>query len=487
MKIEVEDERLEASMTKAVRRVAQQVRIPGFRPGKAPRAIVERTVGRPALLQEALDLLLPDVYNEAIESEAIEAIGQPEFELESMEPLVVNARVAVRPTIGLDDYRLLRAPRPEAEFKPEQVEESLTELRRRYATLEPADRPVQWGDTVRCDVTVTVEGQGEPHTEEDAEFRVAQDAVVSLPGFLDHLIGLERGGPYDITFQLPEDFEAAALAGKTASYQLTLHEVKQEVLPELDDDFAKSLGEDFEDVAQLRERVEQEVREQSEAQALATYQDEIIDLLVASAEIDYPQVLVEREVDRLLDQQSNHASHTPEELAQWLERVGRTEEEVRDSLRDQADLNVRRALVLGEFVAREEIKISDERVDEEVDKLVDNMVGGRELQGEQRERFRQIFDTPEGRQSLRERTTTQLALERLVEICSQPEEEGAERPRRSRRRRGARGAGEAGADASDVASEADGGEAGDAAEAPAETAASEATAPAESPEFGQRE
>lgn len=483
MKIEVEDERLEASMTKAVRRVAQQVRIPGFRPGKAPRAIVERTVGRPALLQEALDLLLPDVYNEALESEAIDAIGQPEFELESMEPLVVNARVPVRPTIDLDDYRSLRAPRPEAEFRPEQVEDSLTELRRRYATLEPADRPVQWGDTVRCDVTVTVEGQGEPHTEEDAEFRVSQDAIVSLPGFLAHLIGLERGGPYDITFQLPEDFEAAALAGKTASYQLTLHEVKQEVLPELDDDFAKSLGEDFETVAQLRERVEREVREQSEAQVLASYQDEIIDLLVASAEIDYPQVLVEREVDRLLDQQSNHASHTPEELAQWLERVGRTEEEVRESLRDQADLNVRRALVLGEFVAREAVEVSDERVAEEVDKLVDNMVGGRELQGEQRERFRQIFDTPEGRQSLRERATTQLALERLVEICSQPEEEAAERPRRSRRRRGARGAGEA-ADASDVAGEGDGDEAD--AEASAEAAASEVPA-AESPEAGQRE
>ena len=160
--IEVEEGRLEASMSKAVQRVSEQVKIPGFRPGKAPRAIVERTVGRPALLQEALDQLLPDLYREAIESEAIEAIGEPEFELESMEPVVVHAKVPVRPTVELNDYRSLRAPRPEEKATPEQVEESLTALRQRFATLEPVDRAAQWGDSVRADVRVVVEGRKEP-------------------------------------------------------------------------------------------------------------------------------------------------------------------------------------------------------------------------------------------------------------------------------------------------------------------------------------
>ncbi len=143
--IEVDESQLDASMDKAVQRLSEQVKIPGFRPGKAPRAIVERTVGHPALLQEALDQLLPDLYREAIESEAIEAIGQPEFELQSTEPVVVHAKVPVRPTIDLNDYASVRAPRPEAEATPEQVEDSLLALRRRFATLEPADRPVQWG------------------------------------------------------------------------------------------------------------------------------------------------------------------------------------------------------------------------------------------------------------------------------------------------------------------------------------------------------
>ena len=455
--IEVEDDRLEASLKKAVRKVSQEVKIPGFRPGKAPREIVERTVGRPALIQEALDQLLPSLYEEAIESEAIDAIGQPEFELESMEPVIVHAKVPVRPTIELNDYAALRASRPPVEVDPGQVDESLIGLRRRFATLEPADRAVQWGDSVRADVTVTVDGQDEPHVEEDAEFRVDQDSVVSLPGFLDRLIDLERGGPYEISFDLPEDFDAPELAGKTARYTVTIHEVKQEVLPELDDDFARSLDEDgVETVEALRERAERDAREHAEAESLARYHDEVLDLLLASGELDYPEVLVEQEVDRLVDRESNHASHTPEELERWLEQIGKTEQEVRDALAEAAELNVRRALVLGEFVSQEAIAVPGERIDEEMERLVDGMLGGLD-DAEQRESLRGVIDNEPARESMRERLTTELALERLVEICSQPEEETAARARGSRRRRGSRAAadGEAGGSASAVDEPAD--------------------------------
>ena len=426
-------------MSKAVQRVSEQVKIPGFRPGKAPRAIVERTVGRPALLQEALDQLLPDLYREAIESEAIEAIGEPEFELESTEPVVVHAKVPVRPTVELNDYRSLRAPQPDGKATPEQVEESLTALQQRFATLEPVDRPVQWGDSVRADVRLVVEGRQEPpHVEEDVEFRVDQDAVVLLPGFVDQLVGLERGRAYDISFQLPDDFETAEMAAKTATCHVQLHEVKREVLPELDDDFAKSIDEGVDTVEQLRQRVEQDVQKHVEAQALAAYQEEVVDLLLAGAELDYPEVLVERDIDRQVDQQSNHASHTPEELQQWLEGIGKSEQEVRDGLRDAADLNVRRALVLGEFAEREQVEVSEERVQEEMDRVVDGMLGGVD-DGEQRQTLRGLLDTEDGRSSLRERLTTQEALVRLGEICSQPAEEAAEGARGSRRRRGSRG------------------------------------------------
>jgi len=440
LEIEVEADRVEASMDKAARRLSARVRIPGFRPGKAPRSILERHVGRGALLQEALEELIPSVYNEALESEKIDAIAQPEFDLKSTEPLVVSATVPVRPQIDLKEYTALRAPKQTVDLTDEQVQETLTNIRRRYATLEPVDRPAQWNDHIRADVTVSVEGQAEPHEEHDAEFALREDGVVSLPGFAERMIGLARGGPYDITFDLPADYAGPELAGKKASYRITVHEVKGEILPELDDEFAQSLDEGFENAAALEERVRTDLRSELERRTRAAYQDEIVDLLVATAELDYPEVLVEREIDRQIDRESNHASHTQEGLDRWLEAIGSTLDEVRDGLRETADLAVRRALALGELVLAEKLEISDADVQAEVDRLVAQLTG-EDADETRANAARQLFDTADSRDSIRNQLITQRALDRLDEICSQAEEDpdaAASARRGSRRRRGAR-------------------------------------------------
>ena len=467
-------------MTKVIRKVSQQVRIPGFRPGKAPRAIVERTVGQPMLLQEAIEDLLPIVYNEALESESIDAIGQPEIELKSTEPLVVQATVPVRPTIEIGAYEALRVPRDDVSAGETEVDEALTDLRRRYATLEPVDRAVEWNDTVRIDMSVSVEGQEEPHVEEGAEFAVTEGGIVSLPGFLDQLIGLERGGPHEFSFDLPEDYPAEELAGKSASCSVQLLEVKQEILPELDDEFARSLDEEgIDDLEQLQARVSEGVQAQIEAVADMSYREEVVDLLLATAELDYPEVLVEREIDRLVDEQSQHAAHEREDFERWLEAIGRTEDEVRDALREQADLIVRRGLVLAQFASREEIAATDEELNERVDELVEQASGGT-TDLERRAQVRAMLDTEQMRASMSERLVTERALERLIEIASQQDEELEPRSprRRGRRRRGARAADEA--DEADEAAEA--AEADEAAEAADEAEASE-----EAPADGEAE
>ena len=450
-------------MTKVIRKVSQQVRIPGFRPGKAPRAIVERTVGQPMLLQEAIEDLLPTVYNEALESESIDAIGQPEIELKSTAPLVVQATVPVRPTIEIGAYEALRVPRDEVSAGETEVDEALTDLRRRYATLEPVDRAVEWNDTVRIDMSVSVEGQAEPHVEEGAEFAVTEGGIVSLPGFLERLIGLERGGPHEFSFDLPEDDQAEELAGKTVEYSVQLLEVKQEILPELDDEFARSLDEEgIDSLEDLQARVSEGVQAQIEAVADMSYREEVVDLLLATAELDYPEVLVEREIDRLVDEQSQHAAHEREDFERWLEAIGRTEDEVRDALREQADLIVRRGLVLAEFAVREEIAATEEELNERVDELVEQAsAGATDL--ERRAQVRAMFDTEQMRVSMGERLVTERALERLIEIASQQDEELEPRSprRRGRRRRGARADDEAD-EADDEADEA--GEAGAAAD-----------------------
>lgn len=437
LQIEVDQARIDKHMDRAVSRIAKQVRIPGFRPGKADRKTIERHIGSAAILQEALEELVPEVYNEALEEQQIDAIDQPEFELESTEPLVVKAVVPVRPDVKLNDYRSLRVPKEPVETSEEQVEATLLQLRRQFAVLEPVDRPVQWDDHIRADVSVTVEGE-ETHSEEDAEFAVREGQVISLPGFSERLVGL-AAGEHTIEFSLPDDFPNDDLKGKQATYQVTIHEVKQEALPELDDEFVASLDEEgIETVAQLEERIRTDLRTQAERVSTEQYHNEIIDLLIATATLDYPEVLVKREVERIIDRESNHASHSPEGMANWLKSVGRTEDEVREMFREQADLTVRRALVLGELITAEEIEVTDDQVDDEIDSLVSQMSGqfGGAGQGNQ-DAIRNLFDTPDGRVSIRNQLVTRYAIERLEEITAQAEgAEGGATRRTSRRRRG---------------------------------------------------
>jgi trigger factor len=453
--IEVDQDRLDSAMAKAVNRISQQVRIPGFRPGKAPRNVVERHVGSGMILQEALDKLVPDIYQEAVEAESIDVIDQPEIELTSTEPLVVRATVPVRPEVELGDYQSIRAPKPEVDVTDEEREDALTELRRRFAMLEPVDRAIEWGDTIRADVKVEIEGEEAPHEEQDAEFALREGGVVLLPGFAEELIGRERGGPQEFEATLPDDLPES-LAGKQASYTVTVHEVKQEILPDADDEFAVSLDDGFDTLDELKERINSDLTAHKEQQVSNDYHNEIVDLLVAGATVEFPDVLIERDIDRLIDIESNHASHTEEGLQQWLTATGQTLDELRERLRGAAEANVRRALVLGELAAAEAIEVDDERVSEEIDTLVAGMAGGDAAPEEQLAAVRGLVDTPEGRASIENRLLTQLTLERLEEIASQPEEEGGAEPARGRRRgRRRRSGDDADADAEEPEASAD--------------------------------
>jgi len=453
MQIEVDPDLVEKHMEKAVTRISKQVKIPGFRPGKANRRVIEQRFGNAAILQEALEELVPEVYNQALESEQIDAIDQPEFDLESTEPLVVKAIVPVRPEIDLGDYEALRVPREDVNVTQEHVDEAIEAIRRQFAVLEPVERAVEWNDHVRADVKVQVEDHPDEHEEEDAEFPVREGQVVSLPGFVDRLVGLEVG-EHTIEFDLDEDLPSEELAGKHVVYQVNLKEVKREILPDLDDEFVASLDEEgVETVDQLLERIQSDLKAQFERQTEETYHNEVIDLLIARADLDYPDVLVNREIEREIDRQSNHASHSPEGLQNWLTSIGKTEEEVREELREQADLTVKRALVLGELIDAEKIEVTPEDIDAEIDSLVSQM-GVPGQAGANMDAIRNLFDTPDGRRSIENQLMTRKAVERIAEIASQGEDEGGDgAPRASRRRR--RGAtAEAAADATAESGEA---------------------------------
>lgn len=271
---------MERSLNRAYRKLVQRVEVPGFRKGKTPRNMLERHLGRDRLLREAIDILIPEAYNEALDSEEIDAIDQPSIELIKDEPLSFKATVPIRPTVELGDYTKLRVDREFAIPDEKDVDESLEELRRRYAVHEPVERPVQTGDFVTANVRIVIEGR-EVFNDEDAEFRLREGATVFLPGFAEGIIGAKKGAVLEITVNVPPGEQD--LSGKSGAATVLVKEIKRERLPDLNDDFAREVGEGFASLDAVRDRLRNDLRQQLEAQAEENYREKALTTLVDEA------------------------------------------------------------------------------------------------------------------------------------------------------------------------------------------------------------
>ena len=419
LEIEVDEERLEQAKSSAYRRLAAKAKIPGFRPGKAPRNVVERHFGEHTILHEAIDGLMPQVYKEALEQEEIDPIDQAGYELVTETPLVAKFTVPVQPTVDIGDYASLRVPREPVVVEVERVQEGLESLRHRYATLEPVARPAEWNDIVRADVDGTVDGATLVH-EEDAEFQLLEERTVSLPGFAEALIGREKGGAFEFEVTVPDDAPQEQMRGRPARYKVAIKEVKQEILPELDDEFARQVGEGFDSLAALRTRVEDDLRQALEQEDEQRYRDEVLETLVKRVRPEFPPILAEREVERLLQEQNNALQpknargNSREGLERYLQQAGKTEEELREELRPIAEARISRSLVLSEVTEAEHIAVTDAELEEEIDRLSSGA-------GEQADELRRLFSSEAAKENLRRSLTTKQTVERLVEIASSEE------------------------------------------------------------------
>ena len=412
LEIEVDDERLQKAIDSAYRRMASKAKIPGFRPGKAPRAIVERHFGEETIRQEAIDRLMPEVYQEALVQESIEPVDKALFELVQEQPLVAKFTVPVRPTVDLGDYSDLRVFKEPVFVEPERVQEGVESLRRRYSTLEPITRPLQWNDVVRADVEGSVNG-ATFLKEDDAEFQLVEGRPVSFPGFADGLLGHAKGDEFDVEVPVPDDISDAKLKGGQARYHVRIKETKEVVLPALDDEFARLVGEGFASLEALQARVESDLRDVLEREAEHQYHDQVVDLLAERAQLDFPPVLVEREVDRLLRDQAGASTGTnrdAEQLERYLHQVGKPVAEIRGELRPIAERRVRRSLVLSEVAEAEHIDVTGEEVEAEIERLVSGA-------GPQADELRRLFSAERAKDSLRRSLVTKKTLERLVAIA----------------------------------------------------------------------
>ena len=425
LEIEADEQQMERSLDKAFRRLAQRVEVPGFRKGKAPAGMLERHIGRARVVREALDILIPEAYNQAIEEQDVDAIDRPSIELVTDEPLAFKATVPVRPTVELGEYNSVRVKREPVSIDESEVDKALEELRHRYAVHEPAERPVQMGDIVRADVRGVIDGR-EVYKEDDAELRLREGATILLPGIAEGIIAAEKGTPKEITVTVPEG--ERPLSGKSGTFTVTVKEVKEEQLPALNDDFAREVGEGFSSLDALRDRLRNDMRERLQAQAEEEYRNKAVGALVeTAATIEFPPVMVEREVERLIQDQARHLGL---EVEQYLANTRRTRDELNEELLPIATDRVRRSLALTRLAEQEEIKAENQEVDAEVDRLAGSA-------GEQADQLRKLFGSPDGRAAIARSLVTRKTMDRLTEIATR---DGTTAPEKKSRRKPAKAA-----------------------------------------------
>jgi trigger factor len=343
------------------------------------------------------------------------------------DPLSFKATVPIRPSIDLGDYKSIRVEREVAEVDENDVQTTLKQLQQRYAIHEPVERPVQINDIIRAGVRITVD-EREVFQDEDAELHLREGQTVLLPGFTEGAVGAKKGEAKQVAVAIPED-SGTTLAGKAALIDLTVKEVKEERLPEPDDEFAQQVGEGFPTIDDLMERLRGDIRERVDGQSEAKFRDDAMTALVESATtLEFPPVLVDREIGHFLGDQLRN---TGMDLERYLQMVKKTEPEIREEVRPSATERVRRSLALGKLAEDEGLEVDAAEIDAEIE----NLVGQAGAAGEEQiARYRQLFSTAEARASLANSLLTRKTIDRLAEIASQSD--GAKAPAKSKKKSG---------------------------------------------------
>ena len=407
--IEMEPTEVEESLEKSYNRLVRKMNIPGFRKGKAPRAIVERYVGKESLLEDALDHLLPEAYKKAIEEQEIEAIAQPEIEITQTDPVVFKATIPLKPTIELGDYHSIRLTQEPVQITEDDINSAIEELRHRYATWEPVERQVQLSDIVSFDIESNIED--EPFiNQKGAQYQVLSDLPFPAPGFAEQLLGMKRDEEKEFKLQFPVDYSRSELAGKEASFKVGITEIKQEILPELNDEFARQVEPGFESLDSLREKVSDNLRLTAEEKVRMDFEEQVIEAVVDLTQVEFPPVLVEAEIARLIDERLKYWRGGTRELEEYLGSIKKTEEELREELHPAAVKRVNWSLVLEKVAEEEKIEVDDSEIKAEIENLTKNS-------GESKDELEKFLNTPQSRESLRQRLIVRKTIQRLVEIA----------------------------------------------------------------------
>ncbi|WP_338470430.1 trigger factor [Niallia sp. XMNu-256] len=370
--VEVDVEKVNESLDAAFKKVVKQVNVPGFRKGKMPRALFEKRFGVESLYQDAIDIMLPEAYTNAIDETGIEPVDQPEIDVEQIEKgksFIFTAKVTVKPEVKLGEYKGLEVEKFDTTVTDEDVDNEIKTLQERQAELVvKEDGKAELGDTVVIDFEGFVDGEAfEGGKAENYSLELGSNSFI--PGFEEQLVGVGSGESKDVEVTFPEEYHAAELAGKPAVFKVTVHEIKGKELPELDDEFAKDVDDEVETLDALKEKIKNRLEHDKKHEEEHHIQDSVVEQATANAEVDVPEVMIENEVNRMLQEFEQRIQMQGLNLELYFQFSGQSEEDLRGQMKEEAQQRVRGSLTLEAIAKAENIEASEEEINEELEKM----------------------------------------------------------------------------------------------------------------------
>lgn len=357
--IEPEQEMVERAMRKAAQQISKWRPMPGFRPGKAPYGMVERTFGKDTILDEAIREMADDLYRQAITEANIQPLEPGQLDVESKDPVVLKVKVSLMPEVDLGDYKSLRIePEPVPTISEEQIDARIEAIRRRHAEYNPVERPAQMGDQVVASTIGVSEGREVVHR--DDQTMTLADSLQPA-GFAEALLGMSAGEERTFTLHYGEDYPDKDVAGKDVTFTVKMQTVRETRLPELNDDLAKMAG-DYASLEELRAGTAERLRAEAEREAQQKEREAAVEKLVANAKVEYPAEALKHEIDGSLMRQQQRLQQYGFTWQNYLKMVGKTEDQMREEIRPDAEKGLVRRLVINKFAELENLEVSNDEM-----------------------------------------------------------------------------------------------------------------------------
>ena len=369
---EVSVERFHEAMDEAFKKVVKKVQAPGFRKGKMPRKMFNQMYGEESLYNDAIDIVLPGAYSAAVDEADVDPIAAPEIDIEKLEkdePVVFTALIALKPEVKLGDYKGLEVTRQSVEVTDEEIDAQLEQRREGLAEMVvKEDGAVEEGDTATIDFEGFADGEAfEGGQSENYELEVGSGSFI--PGFEEQVVGMKTGEEKEIEITFPEEYHAAELAGKPATFKVTVNEIKSKEVPELDDELAKELDDSVSTVEELRAKVKAEAEEVKKNDSETSLRDDLVEQAASNAEMDIPQAMIDSETDRMMQDFEQRLSQQGMNLELYFQFSGQDEEALREQMKDDALSRVRVSLTLEAIGAAEDVQVDPKEVDAELEKM----------------------------------------------------------------------------------------------------------------------